>query len=80
MGNWKLIEWFETGRLELYDLSQDIGEKNDLSKTNPKELAKLHAAMKSWRKRVKAPIPTTPNPKYDPDAKVGSKKRKRKKK
>ena len=64
MGNWKLIEWFETGRLELYNLANDIGETNDLSKSNPEQLARLHAAMKQWRADVKAPIPTTPNPRY----------------
>ena len=30
-GNYKLVELYEDGRLELYDLSKDIGEKNDLS-------------------------------------------------
>jgi arylsulfatase A-like enzyme len=80
MGDWKLIEWFETGRLELYNIRQDIGEQNDLSKTNKAELARLHGAMKSWRANVNAPIPTTPNPKYDANAKLGRGKGKRKKK
>lgn len=64
MGDWKLIEWFETGRLELYNLAEDLGEANDLSKENPKKLAQLHSAMKRWRSEVHAPIPTTPNPRY----------------
>lgn len=64
MGDWKLIEWFETGRLELYNLANDIGETNELSKSNPEKLAQLHAAMKQWRADVNAPIPTTRNPRY----------------
>lgn len=70
MGDWKLIEWFETGRLELYNLAKDIGEQNELSKSNPDKLAELHTAMKAWRTTVSAPIPTTPNPQYQPGAKV----------
>ena len=65
MGDWKLIEWFETGRLELYNLANDIGESHELSKQNPEKLAELHDAMKQWRKEVSAPIPTTPNPRYE---------------
>jgi len=78
-GDWKLIEWFETGRLELYNLKNDIGETTNLAEQNPKKLAQLHAAMKVWRAEVNAPIPSTPNLKYDPQAKVktGKKKRKR---
>ena len=31
-GDWKLLEFFEDGRLELYNLRQDVGEKNNLAK------------------------------------------------
>ncbi|MEE2706145.1 MAG: sulfatase [Planctomycetota bacterium] len=68
MGDWKLIEWFETGRLELYNLKNDIGESKNLVESQPQELKRLYEAMKGWRAKVKAPIPTTPNPKYDPNA------------
>ena len=78
-GDWKLIEWFETGRLELYNLKQDIGESKNLAESHPDKLAELHADMKAWRKSVDAPIPTTPNPKYDPQAKVGGGKGRKKK-
>lgn len=67
-GKYKLIEWFESGRLELYDLQQDIGESNDLSTTKTEVLSDLQATMNRWRKTVNAPIPIKPNPKYDPDA------------
>ncbi|MFK7820433.1 MAG: sulfatase [Planctomycetaceae bacterium] len=64
MGDWKLIEWFESGRLELYNLADDIGESKNLSQQNPAKLAELHTAMKQWRTSVDAPVPTTPNPRY----------------
>ena len=66
MGDWKLIEWFETGRTELYNLRDDISESKDLSKSQPEQHEKLMAAMQHWRKEVSAPIPTTPNPRYQP--------------
>lgn len=78
MGDYKLIEWFETGRLELYNLAKDLSEKNDLSKAEPDKLKELHARMKQWRKAVNAPIPSKPNPKYDPNAKKGGKKNSKK--
>ena len=63
-GKWKLIEWFETGRLELYDLENDIGESQNLAATHPDQRETLHRQMKDWRAEVQAPIPSTPNPRY----------------
>jgi arylsulfatase A len=64
-GDYKLIEFYEDGRLELYNLARDIGESEDLSKSEPKRAAELHAALKKWRQSVDAAMPTE-NPKYDP--------------
>jgi hypothetical protein len=80
VGRWKLIEWFETGRQELYYLHDDIGEQDDLSKSHEDKRKELHDAMLAWRKEVNAPVPTTPNPQYDPTKKPGSSKGKRGKK
>lgn len=66
MGNWKLIEWFETSRLELYDLEHDLRETQNLAESLPGKLNEMHAAMKAWRKAVDAPIPSMPNPRYVP--------------
>lgn len=63
-GDWKLIEWFETGRLELYNLAADLEESNDLSEKEPAKLKELHGKMKAWRDKVSAPIPTIPNPRF----------------
>ncbi len=65
-GQWKLIEYFEDNEFELYDLKNDISEKNNLKDSNPEQLKKLYAIMQQWRKSTKAPIPNNPNPKYDP--------------
>ena len=80
MGHWKLIEWFETGRQELYYLHDDLGEQADLSRSHVDKCKELHEAMLAWRKEVNAPVPTTLNPQYDPNKKSGSGKGKRGKK
>ena len=64
-GNWKLIEWFETGKTELYDLTADPSEKKDLATENPEKAASLLADLKQWRESVGAQMMTT-NPGYDP--------------
>lgn len=67
-GDWKLHEYFEDGRLELYNLKADLGERNNLVEDNPEKVKELHRLMKNWRKEVDAPVPQRENPEYDPDA------------
>jgi arylsulfatase A-like enzyme len=62
-GNWKLIEWYEDGRLELFDLAKDIGERYDLARLYPDKVSELHAKLKKWRSETNAIMPT-PNPRY----------------
>jgi arylsulfatase A-like enzyme len=69
-GDWKLIEFFEDGRVELYNLKDDISETNDLAKTKPEKAKELHRMPIQWRKSVDAPVPTEKNPKYDPAARL----------
>jgi hypothetical protein len=57
-GDWKLLEFLEDGRLELYNLSDDIGESNNLAKTMPEKTRELHDRLIAWRQDVKAPMPT----------------------
>ena len=66
MGDWKLIEHFETGRLELYNLATDIGETQDLSSRERDRVAQLHARLRQWREQTGAMIPTELNPQYAP--------------
>jgi arylsulfatase A-like enzyme len=56
-GDWKLIEFFETGKAELYNLKDDIGEKTDLAAKMPERAKELHDALTAWRKSVNAPMP-----------------------
>jgi len=60
-GKYKLIEFFEDNHIELYDLSQDIGERKNLSKKIPEKAAELKEKLHSWRENVGALMPT-PNP------------------
>lgn len=56
-GDWKLMEFLEDGRLELYNLSDDIGETRNLAQENPEKTKELHARLIAWREEIKAPIP-----------------------
>ena len=56
-GEWKLMEFYEDNRLELYNLDYDPYEQNDLSRWLPDKLEELHAKMRAWREEVNAPIP-----------------------
>lgn len=56
-GDWKLMEFFEDGRLELYNLAEDPGESKNLATANPDKTTALHAKMKSWREEIGAPLP-----------------------
>jgi arylsulfatase A len=60
-GNWKLLEYFEDNHIELYDLSNDLGEQNDLSKKMPEKAKELRKSLVAWRKAVKAQMPTRNN-------------------
>lgn len=57
-GDWKLMEFFEDGRLELYDLATDLGETKNLASTHPDKTAALHTKLKAWRQEVGAAMPT----------------------
>ena len=63
--NWKLIHFYETDKSELYDLSQDIGEKNDLSLHYPKQKKKMEKKLNKWLRKTHAPLPTKTNPDFD---------------
>ena len=58
VGHWK---WVESSRGNgLFDLSQDIGEKNDLSKQHPEKLKELKTRFAHWRKEMAAAQPRGP--------------------
>jgi len=57
-GDYKLIEFFEDGRTELYNLTEDIGEKNDLSARMPDLRDEMLKELHQWHKDVDARMPT----------------------
>ncbi len=65
-GDWKLIEFFEDGALELYDLANDPAESKNLASSHPEQASALLETLRDWRGAVGAQMPT-PNPDYDPD-------------
>lgn len=56
-GDYKLVEWFEDGQVELYNLSDDIGESRDLSDSMPAKTAELTNMLHNWRSAVDARMP-----------------------
>jgi len=63
--DWKLLEYLEDGRVELYNLNDDLGETRDLSAVLPDRARQLRDRLGAWRKRVDAQMPK-PNPNYRP--------------
>jgi len=64
-GNWKLIEFYEDGRLELYNLGNDLAEQRNLADEMPEKAAALREKLAAWRTSVGAAMPQ-PNPDFDP--------------
>lgn len=64
-GDWKLIEWAEDLRFELYRLSTDPGETRDLSTEETTRALDLREELRAWRRRVGATFPSA-NPAFDP--------------
>ena len=66
-GDWKLIEFYHDEKVELYNLAQDIGERNELSAQNPGKARELRAKLADWQKTMKAKMPVR-DPAYNPNA------------
>ena len=54
MGRYKLIERFEDGRVHLYDLEKDVGERVDLAKKMPGQVERMRGRLHAWYKEVGA--------------------------
>jgi arylsulfatase A-like enzyme len=48
-GKWKLIEFFENGHTELYDLEADIEEQHDLAAQHPERVQSMKSSLQVWR-------------------------------
>ncbi|MDP8243236.1 MAG: sulfatase [Candidatus Hinthialibacter antarcticus] len=64
-GKYKLIEFFEDGHLELYDLKNDMGESKNLANEKPEITKQLHQKLIRWRESIHAQMPEN-NPDFDP--------------
>ena len=62
-GDWKLIESYESGKTELYNLRDDPGETQDRASAEPQRVRRLAQQLADWRTSVGAD-PMTPNPEY----------------
>ena len=67
VGDYKLLEFYEEDRAELYNLEADIGERRDLSGRAPEKTNELRSLLQAWRESVGANMPRG-NSAYDPSA------------
>ena len=66
-GDWKLMEFLEDGRLELYHLREDLGEATNLASSRAEKAAEMQARLAAWRDEVRALMPQ----RQGPDAPTG---------
>ena len=66
-GDWKLMEFLEDGRLELYHLREDFGEATNLASSRAEKAAEMQARLAAWRDEVRALMPQ----RQGPDAPTG---------
>ena len=64
VGDWKLIEFYEEQRVELYNLANDLGERHDLASQMPAKRDELLERLHTWQRQVSAKMPQ-PNPDYE---------------
>ncbi len=77
-GKWKLHQYFESGDLELYNLSDDVGETKNLAESQSEKCNELLTKLKQWQKETKADIPTKPNPDFNAEAEAKAIKKRKK--
>jgi arylsulfatase A-like enzyme len=71
-GPHKLLHFFEDDRWELYDLSADIGEEENLLQREPELVRELQGLLRAWWSDADAFVPTERNPEYDPDLRAAA--------
>jgi arylsulfatase A-like enzyme len=64
-GNWKLLEYLEDDRVELFNLERDLGEATDLASRQPGKATELRVRLHRWRRETGAAMPK-PNPDFKP--------------
>jgi arylsulfatase A-like enzyme len=64
-GEYKLLEFYDDFRVELYNLHDDISEQNNLAASEPERVKSLREELHAWRNTIDAQMPA-PNPNHDP--------------
>jgi arylsulfatase A-like enzyme len=54
MGDWKLVERYEDGRVHLYNLKDDIGELNDVQKGHEERVKAMRSKLHAWYQETDA--------------------------
>jgi arylsulfatase A len=63
-GDFKIIEWYEDGSVELYNLRDDIGEARNLAVQMPDKTRAMKTRLDEWLKELHPEMPK-PNPEYE---------------
>lgn len=66
-GRWKLVEFYDTGDVELYDLESDPGESRNLASRHPRLTRRLRSDLAAWRTRLTAQT-NRPNPHFESES------------
>lgn len=64
-GDEKLIWFYGTGKTELYNLREDLGETHDLHAEQPGRAKQLLTELRAWHEATGAAVPQQPNPQFD---------------
>ena len=59
--DWKLVYYYETGKKELFNIPEDIGEKNDVAAQHPDIVRRLSKELGEYLRKVDAQRPTFKN-------------------
>ena len=54
IGNYKLVERYEDGKVHLYNLKDDIGERKDLAASMPEQVEKMRKRLHAWYRETDA--------------------------
>ncbi len=56
-GDFKLLEFFEEGNFELYDLKRDVSQRHNLASDRAELANSMRAQLARWRDEIRAPMP-----------------------